>query len=102
MSLLEQLENELAAAEYYLTFARKVLAARFDSSTSFERALLARGIDQITADALATGVQRAPSTEAAERRVNRLRARIEGLRRHANSTTPVITDLGQLLKEGKL
>lgn len=82
-TLREQLENELAAAENALEFARKVdVAWHAIGGGSFEMRLLAAGVDQLTADQLATGNVRRPSVASASRLVGRIRARIAGLDRY--------------------
>ncbi len=92
MSLREQLEAELAAAQYQLEFAQRVAQSAQDSlrgrARNFEAALLANGIDQLTADQLATGHMRRPSVASAQLAVNRVKARLAGLDRHEAKGTP--------------
>lgn len=88
-TLREQLEAELAAAEEQVEFAEKVarafVKARAGKAFNFETALLAEGIDQLTADAIVTGHITRPSSAKARSRVFLLKARIAGLDRYEAS-----------------
>ena len=85
-TLREQLQIELAVAEQRVAFAESVarasVKARAGKVFSFEAALLAEGIDQLTADQLVTGHMCRPSPERARRVVTRLKSRLAGLDRY--------------------
>lgn len=86
MNLRDSLESELATAEAHLAHCLTVrtahVSARGAGLGAFERALLAAGIDPVTADEIARDPRAVPSElhiASTKRAVARLQKRLAGL-----------------------
>lgn len=73
-------ELEVAREAHARAVAINRAAREATNVSDFERRLIAAGIDQITADALANLDRRTPSVTATKRRVIKLEKRLAGLR----------------------